>query len=73
MTIKKTWPNGYEVEIVPNDDREGVNAYITHGRFSASLECAADTGVLTDANDREEPIDENLVIVMTVWAEGHGF
>lgn len=64
----------FRASIEPNADRPGVNCYIETGDYSASLECAADTGVLTNYDtEREVRINEARIEEITAWARQHGF
>ncbi len=66
----------YLAELVPNDDREGVNCFISHGHYSASLACAEAEGYLTrdvGTGPQEEPIAESILDEISAWALARGY
>jgi hypothetical protein len=80
--LASTTIRGYLCEIEPNDDREGVNCYITKGKYSASLACAEAEGVLhyhgsgdptADGPGLEWTITESTLEEIIAWAEANGY
>lgn len=63
----------FKAELIPNDDREGVNCFISRGRYSASLSLVMDFGCL-DPDDAASPmIDETVLDRIIRWAEANGY
>ena len=64
---------GYTVEMVNNDDRDGMNCFVSKGAFSASLSKLDDSGTLDDHNDNEMNVPEDIIHRIGVWAEARGY
>ena len=74
----RTTINGFLCEIEPNEDREGVNCYVSKGRFSASLACLEGEGILSaDGNSYGEDIEldvpQTTINQIVSWAVGKGY
>ena len=70
--IARTTIRGYTAVIEPNEDREGVNCYISHGRFSGTLAWAEGEGYLY-CDSQEEIIPDDVVFSIRKFAEKHGY
>jgi len=70
--MTKTTIFNLTVEIEPNEDRDGVNCYISKGKFSGSLSALEDNGVLTWI-DEEMPVSTDAIDRIRAYAEKHGY
>lgn len=65
---------GFTCEIEPNEDREGVNCYVSKDRYSASLAWLEGEGYLYhDVHAGELPVHEGITDLIRQWAETHGY
>ena len=60
-------------EIVPHEDREGVDCHVWADRASASLAVLQDFGCLSPDEPHEEAVDQETIDEITAWAEEHGY
>lgn len=73
MTEHTTTIAGYRVTVDTDMGDGATGCWIERGNFSASIEAADATGVLTDSGDREQPIAAGIVARIRTWAEGRGY
>jgi hypothetical protein len=71
--IAQTEIEGYEVIIEEGYEGENdrTHCYVSRGRFSASLQCLEDTGVLSDG-DREKQVPAWIIGDISNWAYNNG-
>jgi hypothetical protein len=72
MAIATKTIAGYLCTIEPNEDREGVNCYVSKGKFSASLACLEGEGKLFDM-DNEMPVRDETIDLIRKFADQHGY
>jgi len=67
--------NGFECELVPNDDRPGVNCYITKDNACNSLALLQDMGEFDELNALGKPIRINQATLDEIeeWALKNGY
>lgn len=63
----------FVAEIVPNDDREGVNCFVTCGKAGASLEMVADHGYIEPTDSTRIDVPDDLITEMLNWAVSKGY
>lgn len=65
----------FTAEIYPNEDREGVNCFISCGRSSSSLAKVEDYATVGEVDDRdgEIPIPDSTIDKIRAYAEGFGY
>ena len=74
MSIATKYFGRYKATIEPNTDREGVDCFVEHGRYSASLACAQFEGELThDRTEETKPIPESASDAIFKWAQTYGY
>jgi hypothetical protein len=64
---------GYTVDIEPHEDREGVDCWVSKGRFSASLACLEGEGGLFNDQGQMQPVPEAILDRIRSFAEQHGY
>ena len=69
--MTKTTIDGLTIEIEPNEGRDGVNCYISKGRFSASLACLEDTGLISWGDKADYIVPARTIERIRVYAEKH--
>lgn len=72
---KRTTINGYSIELDTDVDGDGstTQCFISYGKYSASLEAADSTGLLTDSNECEHPIRTTDLVAIKLWAYANGY
>lgn len=75
MTIAETIIRGFTVEIVPNEDREGVNCFITRDHACSSLAKAEDFGTIGEPDERggEVKISDKALAEIREFAERYEY
>jgi len=63
----------FVAEILPNDDREGVNCFVTSGKACSSLAVIEDHGYIEPMDSAEIFVPESVIDQIRTWAESHGY
>lgn len=75
----KTTIDGFQCEMVPNDDREGFNCFISKGRASNSLAYVEDNGSLELETfsgllgGGDIPVPQETIDKIAAWAMKNGY
>lgn len=66
---------GYLCEMVPNDDREGANCFVSSGSASNSLALLQDMGEFDEPGRDGNPIriSQSALDEIEAWALAHGY
>lgn len=59
--------------IEPNEDREGVNCFVSAGRAASSLAVLEDFGALSPDEAHEEAVAQSDIDAIRSWADGFGY
>jgi hypothetical protein len=66
---------GFTCELIPNDDRPGVNCFVSKGRVSNSLALLQDMGGFDDVDEdgNEVRISQTTLDEIEKWALANGY
>lgn len=72
-TIATTTIDGFTVTIEPNEDREGVQCWVSKGRATSSLALVEDLGHVEDDREGTFGVREATIDRIRAYAERHGY
>lgn len=64
---------GFTVTVEPNEDREGVNCWLTKGRHGNSLAMIEDHGYIEVDGGTDIPVSAAVIARARTFAERHGY